>query len=112
MLCVTITQFVYQPAVQDFVGTVAGVLEVDQEGARVRHGGEGWLHVRVPDGEGGSIGAEDDPLRWARLLPEFVSGGDTEVSVYEVAASRSAELVLPDVATPALQALAAAVHPD
>jgi hypothetical protein len=108
---ITITQFTYQPAVQDFVGTVTGLIEVDEQGARVRHGGEGWLRVRVPDAElHRSIGSEDDPLRWAALLPDFIGGGNTEVSVEEVAADAQSEPALPDVAGPALAALAAAVH--
>jgi hypothetical protein len=111
MQLITITQFAYQPTVQDFVGTVTGIIEVDEAGARVRHGGDGWVRVRVPDPQAGrSIGADDDPLRWAELLPEFIGGGDTEVAVQEMAAEQAAEPQLPDVATPALAALAAAVH--
>ena len=111
MLRITITQFAYQPAVQQFVGAVTGVIDADERGARVVHGGEGWLLVRVPDVEtGGSIGADDDPVRWATLLPDFLSGGDTEVSVHEVAA-RSVAPALPSMAKPAVEALAAAVHP-
>ncbi|MDX6679108.1 MAG: hypothetical protein QOE31_3160 [Solirubrobacteraceae bacterium] len=109
---ITITQFSYEPGVQDFVGTVTGVIEVDEEGARLRHGGEGWLRIRVPDPQAnGSLGAEDDPLRWAELLPEFVGGGDTEVAIEEVAIAQAAQSMLPDVAAPALAALAAAVQP-
>jgi hypothetical protein len=107
---ITITQFTYQPAVQDFAGTVTGVLEVDENGVRLRHGGEGWLQLRVPDPQsGGSLGAEEDPLRWAELLPATVRGGDTDVTVEEVADDD--ESSLPDVATPAIAALAAAVQP-
>lgn len=108
---ITITQFSYDPAVQDFAGTVTGIIEVDEEGARVCRGGEGWLRVRVPDPNGdGSLGADDDPLRWAELLPSFVGGGDTEVAIEEIAAAQAAQSKLPDVAAPALAALAAAVQ--
>ena len=108
---ITITQFSYQPAVQDFVGTVTGVIDVEDQGACIRHGGEGWLRVRVPDAEADrSIGVEDDPLRWAALFPAFVAGGDTEVTVETITSARGEQTSLPDVATPALAALSAAVH--
>jgi hypothetical protein len=108
---ITITQFSYEPATQDFVGTVTGIIEADEEGAQVRYGGEGWLRVRVPDPQtNGSLGADDDPLRWAELFPQFVGGGDTEVAIEEVSTAQAAQPKLPDVAAPALAALAAAIQ--
>jgi hypothetical protein len=107
---VTITQFTYQPAIKDFTGTVVGVIDVDEHGVRLRHGGEGWLETRVMDFERGvSVGAGDDPLRWAELLPGALGTGNTEVSVEEVAPAAPIE-DRAEVASSALAALSAAVH--
>ncbi|WP_028063142.1 hypothetical protein [Solirubrobacter soli] len=107
---ITITQFAYSPAAQDFVGTVTGVIDYDGREVHLRHGGEAWLQLRVPDPTTGeSLGVEDDPQRWVELFPSFVGGGDTDVTVASfIQGERPA---MHDV-TPAIAALAAAVHAE
>jgi hypothetical protein len=107
---ITITQFNFEPDIRTFVGQVMAVIDVDETGARGVAGSEHYLQIPVSDpASGEQITAQEDPMRWAQLLPETIGYGDIEVAVREVAApARASQSLEPDIA--ATEALAALVQ--
>lgn len=82
----SIHQFRYVADTQQFVPDEIAVFRVTADGVTLERGeGEAYALMRVPDPEtGASIGAEPDPVRWARLMESYLEG-DVRATFEQVA---------------------------
>jgi hypothetical protein len=107
---ITITQFNFEPDIKTFVGQIMAVIDLDETGVKHVAGSDHYLQIPAIDPVTGErITAQEDPMRWAQLIPETIGYGDIEVAIRDVAAQAAAQQsVEPDSA--ATEALAALVH--
>lgn len=83
----TIVQHTFITDTQQYVGHPVAVIDIDGSGVQLVDGsGEMYCDMRVPDvAAGRSISAEDDPLRWAELMVDYISQGDLRATLEELA---------------------------
>jgi hypothetical protein len=107
---ITITQYNFEPDIKTFVGQIMAVINLDETGVQHVAGSDHYLRIPVSDpATGEQITAEQEPMRWAQLLPETLGYGDIEVALRDVAVpAAEPRSIEPDVT--ATEALAALVH--